>query len=1135
MPRISNPKEQCSSCNKLILRSNMSRHEKLHARVCPQCSQSFPDDEKLQRHIASKHAPSLIQKKKFSCRSCNLSFSTYYQLIHHKRNIHHSAPVAYDDFDLSIYGESFALRSELETVKHFLQDSVLELSRKKVHNFKLVELSHEIVINKLDFVYKDLPSSAKINISFGFVLQSVHNSDEFRYYYAADNNPVFLNPLVLSDDSDLSFIKSKLRSEDFLPNLINQRPDAKWKFYCVTNVTFFVFLLSGVPLGCIQQPIPSALVKNPLVKCFISDGEKKPYQDNLCMFRALTYEIHGSDALQQNTLKLMQSFLSATRRVDENFPGIHEDDIPVLEEITGRNIQIYSIFFDEQSEMFAELSRRSCLKRAQTTSLLRYENHICWTADVNKFLKKFRCYVCDQFFDRSFNLMRHMQNCSDNIHHKYPTGAYQLAETIFDRLDDVKINVPQELRLFSHLIVFDFESITVPDNTLRNTDLTSWIGKHVPISVSIASKLLEDPIFICNEDAYQLIRDFVSNLTYIAEKSTLLMREKLNAFVLELEEKYGAIRQLVPVKDNKGPTSAEDLFDNEAEPDEEDDDDLEIRRLRCELKMLSNLRQDFENYYSTIPVFGFNSSRYDLNLIKEFPLHHLLIEKNVVPKVIRMGNKYIGMNFLGLQFLDILNFLGGATTLDNFLKAYGASEEKGFFPYEWFDSAEKMNETQLPPIESFWSKLKNHNVLSVDYDKFMDCKKRGIEEKEALKKLKLKTVPKNAAENYRELHYIWEKENMNTFRDFLKWYNNKDVMPTLDAMTKMIQFYHSKQIDMLKLGYTLPNLANRFLHSSTDAAFFPFCEQDKEYDNYIRNWLTGGPSIIFTRYAKVGETKIRESENVCKSIVGIDASQLYPFSMTKEMPTGLYTKWEFNVDTAKFHPKRNWRSFFEQQVIDYLQSTRPECLIQSQFSHKKQKRIGTYLVDGFCSHCNTVFEAMGCYFHFCPCQEEKPLLFEDIENGLKTRERDSDRREYLLGLGYTVVEIWECQWKKWRRENINGVKEFVNKKYPFQQSLSKNALIEKIKRGDLFGVVDCSLEVPEELYPYFENFPPIFKNCEVGRDDIGDHMKEFAERHKLLSKPRKMLISSFKLDRGPIITPLLLFYLEKGLVLTDVF
>ena len=130
MPRKSDQKELCNSCNKFILKPNMSRHQKLHARACSQCSQSFPDDKKLQRHIASKHAPPLIQKK-FSCRSCNLSFSIYYQLIHHKRNNHqHSAPVAYDDVDLSIYGESSALHSELKTVKHFLQDSVLELSRK---------------------------------------------------------------------------------------------------------------------------------------------------------------------------------------------------------------------------------------------------------------------------------------------------------------------------------------------------------------------------------------------------------------------------------------------------------------------------------------------------------------------------------------------------------------------------------------------------------------------------------------------------------------------------------------------------------------------------------------------------------------------------------------------------------------------------------------------------------------------------------------------------------------------------------------------------------------------------------------------------------------------------------------------
>ena len=319
------------------------------------------------------------------------------------------------------------------------------------------------------------------------------------------------------------------------------------------------------------------------------------------MFRALAYELHGSKELQQNTMELMQMFLSATRRDDETFPGIHENDIPVLEALVDRNIQIYSIFFDEQSEeMIAELTRRSSMKRSKTTSLLRYENHICWTADINKFLKKFRCYVCDHFFDRSNNLEVHMRNCSEKTKHHYPSGAYQLSETIFERLEDVNINVPQELRLFSNLIVFDFESITVPDNTLRNTELTSWIGKHVPISVSISSNLLSETIFICNEDPLQLIRDFVSSLTNIAEKSTLLMKEKLNNFVLELEEKYWTVRQLVPVKDKQVPTGAEDLIDNEAEPDGEEDEDIEIQRLRCELKMLSNLRQDFENYYSTI-------------------------------------------------------------------------------------------------------------------------------------------------------------------------------------------------------------------------------------------------------------------------------------------------------------------------------------------------------------------------------------------------------------------------------------------------------------------------------------------------------------------------------------------------------
>ena len=81
--------------------------------------------------------------------------------------------------------------------------------------------------------------------------------------------------------------------------------------------------------------------------------------------------------------------------------------------------------------------------------------------------------------------------------------------------------------------------------------------------------------------------------------------------------------------------------------------------------------------------------------------------------------------------------------------------------------------------------------------------------------------------------------------------------------------------------------------------------------------------------------------------------------------------------------------------------------------------------------------------------------------------------------------------------------------------------------------MQCDIEVPEKLRSKFANFPPIFKNPLVSKSDIGDLMKNYADE-RLLSQPRKMLISSFTLQNGTLITPLLLFHLQLGLVLTQI-
>ncbi len=40
----------------------------------------------------------------------------------------------------------------------------------------------------------------------------------------------------------------------------------------------------------------------------------------------------------------------------------------------------------------------------------------------------------------------------------------------------------------------------------------------------------------------------------------------------------------------------------------------------------------------------------------------------------------------------------------------------------------------------------------------------------------------------------------NTFKDFLEWYNNLDVLPFIEAVEKMKTLYKNKKLDLFKNG-----------------------------------------------------------------------------------------------------------------------------------------------------------------------------------------------------------------------------------------------------------------------------------------------------------------------------------------------
>ena len=81
------------------------------------------------------------------------------------------------------------------------------------------------------------------------------------------------------------------------------------------------------------------------------------------------------------------------------------------------------------------------------------------------------------------------------------------------------------------------------------------------------------------------------------------------------------------------------------------------------------MMHNLERYTKTLSVFGFNSGRYDINLIPYF-----FNEKEIEPSATKKANDFVFFKFGDVQLLGIMKFLGGASTLDSFLKAYIASE-----------------------------------------------------------------------------------------------------------------------------------------------------------------------------------------------------------------------------------------------------------------------------------------------------------------------------------------------------------------------------------------------------------------------------------------------------------------------------
>ena len=301
--------------------------------------------------------------------------------------------------------EDQSLREELESSKHFLSDTEMENGIHRVFNFAMSSFDISLLNNKLDYVFKELKCAAKVNIAFGFVLKNIEDG-MCRYFYAHKNNTVMEKSKLVCAPDDIANLKEKLQKIDIIDLCTRERANTKWKFYKLTNLTVFAALLTDIPMGCKDTVLPEPLLRNCNVNCLTFErNTSQPYNDNLCLFRAVALHLFGSERLEEETSKIFNLFLNNCGEGDPSkFQAVHMTDFPKVEEMLQLNIFLYDIDFGD-GELIGELARRSIQKFEKSVKLLRYNNHICYVSDMNYLFEYFRCSTCDWKFGATFDYM----------------------------------------------------------------------------------------------------------------------------------------------------------------------------------------------------------------------------------------------------------------------------------------------------------------------------------------------------------------------------------------------------------------------------------------------------------------------------------------------------------------------------------------------------------------------------------------------------------------------------------------------------------------------------------------------------------------------------------------------------------
>lgn len=326
--------------------------------------------------------------------------------------------------------------------------------------------------------------------------------------------------------------------------------------------------IPDIPIGAsISLPV---FIKNS--KSIIS-FENVP--NNLCFWHCLAHHKHPKQRLDRLSSIVKELFEEYYKKSFNNYQGVDEEEFESIETYFSVKINIYCT-----TEKKATLLRHSNKQINDILNLNLYNdkqiNHFSYIKNINILSKTFQCPEFNTFLSEAKKMNRHSLKCNKgNPKIVFEEGNYKPTPSVFEKLAVNGILVSKELRFYPYFIFYDFETWLRPNESESDTKL-QYLGTHELLSISLMSSEDNKPEFIPVE----------GTTTEALNSMIIMMNEIRKKYLHMFYPKYCVFfKEIAKIDDEK------------------------IRKM---------LRKDLLNWLDEMPVYGFNSSSYDLNVIKKY-------------------------------------------------------------------------------------------------------------------------------------------------------------------------------------------------------------------------------------------------------------------------------------------------------------------------------------------------------------------------------------------------------------------------------------------------------------------------------------------------------------------------------------